>query len=731
MTMQPPVHVPMPTPVFEEYEPAGDCGCPGCAERRRSLARARAIPLRDGGHPAARGARRALVLATAAGAVLGGGTASTALAAHAPAPDTATGTAPSREARAAGGADTADTADTRSGTAADARPGSAGDARTRDAAGTRPGAAEAARAGIAGSAGGAGTRDAADTRPGTDEATHTRPTADPRPADTGKPRRPDAGSDARRTDTAHGRPGDVPSARPGRDTPDNPGSRPGRDTRDDTGARPGGHTRDDTGARPGRDTRDDTAVRPGGDTPDHPGARPGRDTRDDTAVRPGREARDDPGARPGQDDRDDPGARPDRDDRDDPAGTPQGDRSPLHGRPGPVKPGGAPGAPSSVRRIDRATIINRAKLWLDAKVPYSMSSYWTDGYRQDCSGYVSMAWNLGSNEWTGSLDKFATRITKDELLPGDMLLFHNPADPTNGSHVVLFGGWVDETRTHYMAYEQTRPATRKAATPYGYWNNSSKYVPYRFTGVTGGLTAPAPEPAAPDPGADPKPAAPSKEYPGAAMFGPGADNPHVAELGRMLIERGGRRFYPKGPSTKWSDADRLATQAFQSAQGWTGADADGVPGPYTWQLLVEGGGKDIRPTIDPAPGPTASQAGRPGAPARPGTPAARPAPAAPPAPGAPGAPARPSTGAARPGTVATPAYPGASVFRPGSTHPSIAALGRRLVEKGFGKHYTTGPGPGWSEADRRSVEAFQRAQGWRGAAADGYPGPETWRRLFA
>ncbi|MFJ9787973.1 peptidoglycan-binding protein [Streptomyces globosus] len=624
----------MPTPVFEEYEPAGDCGCPGCAERRRSLARARAIPLRDGGHPAARGARRALVLATAAGVVLGGGTASTALAAHTPATDTPAGTAPSREAGAAGGAD-----------AADILSGAAADARTGDAADARPGAAET-------------------TRPGAAEA-RTRPTADPRPAAAAKPRRPADGQDTRR---------------------------------------------DDPGARPGRDVRDD------------PGARPGRDVRDDPGARPGRDVRDDPGARPGGNSRDDSGARPAPDVRDDPASTPQGDRSPLHGRPGPVKPGGAPGAPSSVRRIDRATIINRAKLWLDAKVPYSMSSYWTDGYRQDCSGYVSMAWNLGSNEWTGSLDKFATRITKDELLPGDMLLFHNPADPTNGSHVVLFGGWVDETRTHYTAYEQTRPATRKAATPYGYWNNAAKYVPYRFTGVTGGLTAPAPEPTAPDPGADPKPAAPSKAFPGAAMFGPGADNPHVAELGRMLIERGGRRFYPKGPSTKWSDADRLATQAFQSAQGWTGADADGIPGPATWQLLVEGGGKDIRPTIDPAAGPVGSPAGKPAAPARPGAPEAPPAP---------GAPARQGSGAARPGTVGIPAYPGASVFRPGSTHPSIAALGRRLVEKGFGKHYTTGPGPRWSEADRRSVEAFQRAQGWRGAAANGYPGPETWRRLFA
>lgn len=53
------------------------------------------------------------------------------------------------------------------------------------------------------------------------------------------------------------------------------------------------------------------------------------------------------------------------------------------------------------------------------------------------------------------------------------------------------------------------------------------------------------------------------------------------------------------------------------------------------------------------------------------------------------------------------------------------------MKKGFGKHYTKGPGPRWGEGDRRAVEAFQRSQGWRGGAADGYPGPETWRRLFS
>ncbi|MER7400544.1 hypothetical protein ABT381_34095, partial [Streptomyces sp. NPDC000151] len=58
----------MTVPVFVEFEPADDCPCAGCAQQRRTLAHT--ARLRDGGHPAAHGARRALVLAAAAGTVL-------------------------------------------------------------------------------------------------------------------------------------------------------------------------------------------------------------------------------------------------------------------------------------------------------------------------------------------------------------------------------------------------------------------------------------------------------------------------------------------------------------------------------------------------------------------------------------------------------------------------------------------------------------------------------------
>jgi hypothetical protein len=331
-------------------------------------------------------------------------------------------------------------------------------------------------------------------------------------------------------------------------------------------------------------------------------------------------------------------------------------------------------APDPLPGITRAEIIDRAQTWVDAKVPYSLTEYWSDGYRQDCSGYVSMAWKLPGNEWTGSLASYADRITKEELQPGDILLFHNAADPEKGSHVTIFGGWTDSARTEYTAYEQTPPHTRRQATPYAYWSNSTSFLPYRYRGVTTGAAG------APRGGDRPG----ESTFPGSAAFGPGADSADVTRLGRLLVRRGGARFYREGPGPRWTDADRRATRAFQRAQGWRGAEADGLPGPHTWALLVTGGGRDIPPGRE----------------------------------------------SAAPSSHGVPGYPGRALFRPGAVNDHVTRLGRRLVAKGYGRYYTSGPGPRWGEADRRAVEAFQRAQGWRGGAADGHPGPETWRRLF-
>ncbi|MFE7561113.1 peptidoglycan-binding protein [Kitasatospora sp. NPDC057500] len=361
--------------------------------------------------------------------------------------------------------------------------------------------------------------------------------------------------------------------------------------------------------------------------------------------------------------------------------TPQGEVSGLYGDSPNARSFAAPRAASAP--VTRAQIIERAQRWVDQKVPYSMSRYWSDGYRQDCSGFVSMAWGLGSSQTTWTLPNFADRITKADLQPGDILVYNNPASPQSGSHVTIFGGWADSSRTRYVAYEQTSPTTVKRSTPYAYWNNSASYVPYRYKGLSAG-------------GGGNQGGSSSTAFPGADKFGPGANNDHVTTLGRLLAQRGGGRFYSEGPGPRWSEADRRATEAFQLAQGWRGAEADGIPGKATWDYLVNGKGRNIDGGT-PLPPPPVNP---------PVTP-----------------PVNPGTG--------VPAFPGADKFGPGAGNDWVRQLGEQLVRKGYGRYYTQGPGPRWTDSDRRNVQAFQEAQGWRGAEADGYPGPDTWKRLFS
>lgn len=98
--------------------------------------------------------------------------------------------------------------------------------------------------------------------------------------------------------------------------------------------------------------------------------------------------------------------------------------------------------------------------------------------------------------------------------------------------------------------------------------------------------------------------------------------------------------------------------------------------------------------------------------------------------GKPEKPSKPAPAPAPKPKPSAPAFPGRYYFRPGAKNQYVTQLGRQLVKKGYGRFYKVGPGPQWTGVDRAAVRAFQRAQGWSGSGADGYPGPLTWKRLF-
>ncbi len=101
-------------------------------------------------------------------------------------------------------------------------------------------------------------------------------------------------------------------------------------------------------------------------------------------------------------------------------------------------------------------IIARAKIWVDSKVPYNSGAY-PDGYRSDCSGFASYAWQVKNSK--GQIDNpdgirlandYGVKIDFDSLHPGDIT---NNMRPGNSGHVVIFVRWIT-LGSRFEAYEE-------------------------------------------------------------------------------------------------------------------------------------------------------------------------------------------------------------------------------------------------------------------------------------
>jgi hypothetical protein len=98
----------------------------------------------------------------------------------------------------------------------------------------------------------------------------------------------------------------------------------------------------------------------------------------------------------------------------------------------------------------RQAAIKRGFTWFDDHVPYSQSKT-HEGYRTDCSGFVSMSWELSKPGETtssfGESSKYPKLSSYNDLVPGDAL---NAA----GHHVVMFLGWNDKAKSGMCVIEQ-------------------------------------------------------------------------------------------------------------------------------------------------------------------------------------------------------------------------------------------------------------------------------------
>jgi hypothetical protein len=108
--------------------------------------------------------------------------------------------------------------------------------------------------------------------------------------------------------------------------------------------------------------------------------------------------------------------------------------------------------------ITRPEVMKRANHWVKKKVRYSQSSYY-QGYRRDCSGFVSMAWKLKTSYTSSSIRSVGKRISVNSLKPGDAV--------RRTGHVEIFGGWKNKSKRQYWALEESdwgKPALKRVKT---------------------------------------------------------------------------------------------------------------------------------------------------------------------------------------------------------------------------------------------------------------------------
>ncbi|MZE80368.1 peptidoglycan-binding protein [Streptomyces xinghaiensis] len=86
------------------------------------------------------------------------------------------------------------------------------------------------------------------------------------------------------------------------------------------------------------------------------------------------------------------------------------------------------------------------------------------------------------------------------------------------------------------------------------------------------------------PKTSPKPPPRYEPFPGADFFRAGRNSKIITAMGKRLVAQGCGR-YRVGPGPRWSEADRQSYAAWQRKLGYTGSDADGIPGATSWKQL--------------------------------------------------------------------------------------------------------------------------------------------------
>jgi hypothetical protein len=165
-----------------------------------------------------------------------------------------------------------------------------------------------------------------------------------------------------------------------------------------------------------------------------------------------------------------------------------------------------------------------AHRWIDLGVTYNRGGTF-EGYRRDCSGFVSMAWGLPKpGASTAMMEPFSNHpdtfeIPVDDLIAGDALNRRTRRQVAGGGtigHVRLFGGWINRAEgTHcILDYYSTGKVGRAVK---GTRADLADYIGLRRNGLPTTPRAGTPTTTSPPPA--PTPPAENANSPGCGVLG--------------------------------------------------------------------------------------------------------------------------------------------------------------------------------------------------------------------
>ena len=133
--------------------------------------------------------------------------------------------------------------------------------------------------------------------------------------------------------------------------------------------------------------------------------------------------------------------------------------------------------------IGRQDVLDRARYRVGQRLPYNSDPPgYTEGYRQDCSGFTAFAWAAPQPGYgTSEIETHgAFRINWDDLQPGDAV---NNSNAGSAGHIKIFSHWLnDADRNAYEAMEHTGGG-EFIRTAYRNTDSANNFHPVRWSGV--------------------------------------------------------------------------------------------------------------------------------------------------------------------------------------------------------------------------------------------------------